>query len=84
MERYEPIQPAQLRNLEEVTRYVVEELRRVSVALAGAMENPLTELHAEPEKLFTGLIALADGTDWDPGSGQGVYAYYSGAWHKLG
>lgn len=44
----------------------------------------LDELHVEPKKLRTGMVVLADGTDWDPGAGQGVYAYYAGAWHKLG
>lgn len=44
----------------------------------------LEELHAVPDKLRTGITVLADGTDWDPGSGAGVYTYYGGAWHKLG
>ena len=44
----------------------------------------LKELHSEPNKLYTGLTILADGTDWNPGGGQGVYTYYGAAWHKLG
>jgi hypothetical protein len=44
----------------------------------------LKELHTEPARLYTGLTVLADGSDWNPGSGQGVYTYYDGAWHKLG
>lgn len=44
----------------------------------------LDELHAVPDKLLTGMVALADGTDWNPGAGAGVYAYYGAAWHKLG
>ena len=44
----------------------------------------LTETHVEPEKVRDGMIFFADGTDWDPGSGQGIYTYYAGAWHKLG
>lgn len=44
----------------------------------------MKELHEAPSKLKTGMTVLADGTDWDPGSGQGVYTYYGGAWHKLG
>jgi len=31
-----------------------------------------------------GAIAYADGTTWNPGSGEGIYAYYAGAWHYLG
>lgn len=62
--------------------YVAAELRK----LANLLADPLTfdELHAAPSKLYTGLTVLADGTDWDPGSGQGVYTYYASAWHKLG
>lgn len=44
----------------------------------------MQELHESPKKLKTGMTVLADGTDWNPGSGQGVYTYYGGAWHKLG
>ena len=44
----------------------------------------LAELNMAPTKPRTGMIALADGTNWNPGSGAGVYAYYGGAWNKLG
>ena len=40
-------------------------------------------LHNEPERVFEGLMVLADGTDWDPGSGIGLYLYIGGAWTKL-
>lgn len=58
-----------------------------AIKRAWEAEKPserLQELHAEPERLFEGLIVLADGTDWDPGSGVGVYAYIGGAWEFLG
>lgn len=42
-------------------------------------------LHAEPAKRQYGMIAVADGVEWDPGSGEGVYAYLSDdAWHYMG
>lgn len=44
----------------------------------------LDERHEPPKKLKPGMTVLADGTDWNPGSGAGVYTYYGGAWHKLG
>lgn len=41
----------------------------------------LTPLAVEPVKKRTGLIAYADGTNWDPGKGEGLYFYDStGAW----
>lgn len=40
--------------------------------------------HAPPAKVFEGLIVLADGANWNPGSGSGFYGYRSGAWQFLG
>lgn len=37
-----------------------------------------------PSSPVVGDIVYADGTDWDPGSGAGIYAYYGSAWNKLG
>ena len=44
----------------------------------------LEELHAAPAKLLVGMIVWADGTDWDPGSGAGVYWYDGSTWNLLG
>ena len=37
-----------------------------------------------PIKPRDGLVAYADGTSWNPGSGEGFYGYYAGSWKKLG
>jgi hypothetical protein len=29
------------------------------------------------------MIEYADGVNWDPGQGEGVYAYFNGMWNKL-
>jgi hypothetical protein len=50
----------------------------------GADDVILKPLGREPERIREGMTVLANGTDWDPGSGQGIYSYYAGAWHKLG
>lgn len=44
----------------------------------------LVETHVEPTKPRSGDIRFADGSDWDPGSGQGIYAFYGGVWNFLG
>lgn len=44
----------------------------------------LSELNAAPARPREGMIAFADGTNWNPGSGQGIYAYHGGAWNLLG
>lgn len=36
-----------------------------------------------PLKPREGMIYGADGTNWNPGDGQGVYVYYGGSWTKL-
>jgi hypothetical protein len=46
--------------------------------LKQALERPWPwllrqTLHAEPEKVLAGMEVLADGTNWDPGSGAGFY-----------
>ena len=37
-----------------------------------------------PAKPREGMIRLADGTLWNPGSGSGFYGYRAGAWRLLG
>lgn len=44
----------------------------------------LPELHAAPTRPRKGLIVFADGIDWNPGAGAGIYAYHGGIWNKLG
>jgi len=65
--------------------WIGRELRRVaSEFAAGADHINLPELHVEPLKPRTGVVVLADGTDWNPGSGAGFYGYRGGAWQLLG
>lgn len=70
--------------LEVVLEWVRKEFDQISQVFTLQDFVRLEELHAVPSKLFTGLTVLADGTDWNPGSGQGVYTYYNGGWNKLG
>ena len=65
--------------------WMKRELLEISRASYGAAPFvQYEELHAEPAKPRTGMTVLADGTDWDPGSGAGFYGYYGSAWVKLG
>jgi len=74
---YRPTEPPQ----SDIKAWVYEELLRIA---GQAKQVELDELHAAPDKPRDGLLVLADGTDWNPGSGRGVYCYYGGAWHYLG
>lgn len=58
-------------------------------AVAEAMQQPnealyLAMLYVAPSKPRDGMIALADGTNWNPGSGAGYYGYRAGSWRFLG
>lgn len=85
MEIYQPESAGpDLDSIPRLLEYVQRENRRIALALAGTLSSELQELHVEPAKRRTGMIVLADGTNWNPGAGRGVYAFYNGAWNKLG
>lgn len=72
---------------EEVARQVSAELKKIQEEAslpAPAIGVQLPVLHIAPTKLREGLLVLADGTDWNPGSGAGYYLYLNGAWRFLG
>lgn len=70
---------------DDLLRYLEQELREISgeLSLPEFQGVTLTVLYAEPERYFPGLIVYADGTTWNPGSGEGVYVRTSSAWSKL-
>lgn len=67
--------------VEQVYNFFVRELSRLSGVLA---QNPVEVYTAEPPKPYDGQMVIADGTNWDPGSGAGYYGYYNGSWRFLG
>jgi hypothetical protein len=69
---------------EELPKYLDEEIPRLWAAIRALMAGHLDTTYVEPAKPRQGNIILADGTSYDPGSGVGVYVYYSSAWHFLG
>ncbi len=70
-----PSDPAQLPG------YLFQELQNLQQSLAAARPTLfLAPLYAEPSKRPEGLVAFADGTTWNPGSGAGTYQYRAGAW----
>lgn len=57
---------------------------RLEHALPDGMSVFFKPVHREPTKPRVGLVAYADGTDWNPGSGEGLYVYKSTGWAALG
>lgn len=68
----------------DLQRYLALELASIAAAVQALALGHIDKSNVAPAKPRTGDIRLADGTDWNPGSGQGVYAYYGSSWHFLG
>lgn len=78
---YTPAQPPT--DPKQLAAFLQQELARISREFA-APTHQLQPQAAAPARPRDGLIVLADGTNWNPGSGAGYYGYRSGAWHLLG
>lgn len=78
--RYQPSQVP----FASLRAWLADELRRISNAIGPAEYLQLTPIDVEPAKPSKGMLVWAVGTDWDPGSGQGLYVYnQSGTWDKV-
>lgn len=77
---YEPTHPG-----EGVTsEWIYQELLRISSEMPKVSVQQFEVLTIEPARPQVGMAAYADGTDWNPGAGEGLYEYRSDlAWHKL-
>lgn len=72
-------------SLSELAVSVHRELQRLTLELSQPSEYlALKTLYEAPNKVFEGMLVKADGTEWNPGSGAGVYVYRAGSWHLLG
>lgn len=81
---YTPGFSAKPEKLDDLWTYLQDELASIGAELSlGTMRN-VEFLAVAPKKPREGMIRGADGVNWNPGSGKGVYAYYSSAWHLLG
>lgn len=61
----------------------LRDLERQILNLSLEPARKVEFLHVEPDKKRDGTMVGADGTDWNPGSGEGVYVYYNAVWNKL-
>lgn len=68
---------------EELPDYLYNELNRLGEIIFNLDTFRLEETNVEPGKSRDGDIRYADGTNWNPGSGTGIYAYIGGSWSKL-
>lgn len=70
--------------LQGLPEYIHREFLRISAEFGLIAEGRYWEPKARaPDKPREGQIVVADGTNWNPGAGKGVYEFKSGVWSKL-
>lgn len=72
------------KDLESLAKFLQEELHQIRLRFAEVPEERLIKTYVAPAKPYDGMKRYADGTQWNPGAGEGEYIYYAGAWHKCG
>lgn len=83
MSRYVP-RFLSLGDIEQLRQEIEVEFQKIELALVISDFILLPKLDTAPTKPREGRVVYADGASWDPGSGEGIYAYYAGSWKKLG
>ena len=68
----------------ELVQWIRDELTKIEVSFFDLDGIQMKEINVAPSKPRNGMVVLADGTNWDPGSGAGFYGRYGGNWVKLG
>ena len=64
--------------------WIEDNLNRISLAFEQQSFLILPELNKAPAKPRDGLVVRADGINWNPGAGQGVYCFYNSTWNHMG
>lgn len=67
-----------------LAQYLAEELQEIARQIQNIDFVIFQILHREPSKRVAGLVVYADGTDWNPGSGAGLYRWNGAAWIFVG
>lgn len=60
-----------------------ERIRDLNEIVLDLVNSFFYKTHVEPIRPRDGMIRRADGTDWDPGDGEGLYQRIAGSWVKL-
>lgn len=82
MTTYQPADPPA--DPSQLQRFLREELAKLKAAYDALADGFLPVVHAPPAKPRDGMLRNADGLQWNPGSGAGLYRYGAGTWHYLG
>lgn len=80
---YTPQIAREILSPEDVRLWVQEELRQIAAEMQQLEVPQFRILHVEPAKRADGMVVYADGANWNPGSGAGLYERVAGVWVKL-
>jgi len=82
---FTPKTPNQDIDIKGVVEHITDLEKRILDGFDTAQFNSinLNELHTTPQKPRNGDIINADGTDYNPGSGQGIYHFNGTVYTKL-
>lgn len=70
---------------EQLSDYVQQELQNVAKAFVDPVDFVELKVHTvAPAKPRRARYYHADGTNWNPGSGEGLYRYTGSAWVFVG
>lgn len=68
----------------ELADFLNGQFQKLNEVVTQLLVSRSPVLYSAPLKPRVGVLAYADGTVWDPGSGEGMYEFRSdGLWHKL-
>jgi hypothetical protein len=81
---YSPPDPPTTTDPVAIANWAMDQFREIAGVLQALQFGREKMQYVAPKQVYDGLIVLADGTHWNPGSGKGYYGYYTGAWHFLG
>lgn len=80
---YYPKEPPGIDDIDSALQWVQGELRSISAQFNEQIAVDLRLVGQEPLRPREGMIVAADGTNWNPGGGKGIYAYLGTVWVKL-
>ena len=71
------------KDVEELRQHMQRALDDIANSFAETLALELRPSFRAPDKPREGMLVYADGTTWNPGSGEGTYEYKNGLWNPL-
>ena len=72
--------PGNIETVADLLRYVKDLEERLAASLSALATGKMEVQHSPPDKPRAVTMAVADGADWNPGGGYGLYAYNGTTW----